>query len=157
MTTWKNSGEISAKTCKKNDATSTSRKQAAVFEDRAKKPREIETPGQIGKASPRRDQEQTAVPFGLEVLLGHKLGLRGAGGLNKGFFAVRLCDQQKAASLERRDAGQGRVDKPFPICVQDAGLEPQLLGEPQHAVEPNCPAAEPVLDLSRIGGDAVQA
>ena len=33
MTTWKNSGEISANSCRKNDATSTSAEQVAVFVD----------------------------------------------------------------------------------------------------------------------------
>ena len=66
MTTWKNSGETSAKNCRKNEATSTSPSSVPVFVDRAEKPGDVEAPRQIDQPGAARHQHEPAVPYRFE-------------------------------------------------------------------------------------------
>ena len=74
MTTWKNSGETRANSCRKNDATSTSLEEMSIFVDRSQEPGDVETAGDVRQAAPAGHQDQLAVPDRDELGPRHQSG-----------------------------------------------------------------------------------
>ena len=100
-------------------------------------------------------KQEAAVPFRFELRTGHEPGPRPRR-LHQRFFGIGLRDEQEPARLEGCDPRQGCVREPLPFRLQHARLEPQLLGKPEHVVKSDGGSPEPVLDLPRIGRDALQ-
>src|SRR4029453_11407121 len=115
MTTWRNSGEIKANSCRKNNATSPSLKRRrylwiaprnqvmsnrrGISDNPARRVIRISRPSQNARSSAPRV----------------KAGGGSKGGLNKDFFLSTLGAHQEAAIGEGRDGWQGRPGKPRPV------------------------------------------
>ena len=72
MTTWKNSGETRAKTCRKNDATSTSPRRRRYLWIAPRNQRDVEAAGEVHQSGAARHQHQAAVPNRLEFGSAHQ-------------------------------------------------------------------------------------
>src|SRR5215468_10598652 len=122
MTTWKNSGEIKANSCRKNDVTSTSlsrcrylwiaprnqvmSKRRVISDNPARRVIRISPPSQTARSSPR------VIKAG-RVLSG-------------------LGEHQEPAIAENCNSGQGRVGKPRPLGPVGTYLEPEILGAAEY-------------------------
>src|SRR5262249_2415223 len=66
MTTWKNSGETSAKQLQEERGDEHLTKQAPIFMNGAQEPRDVEPAREVDQARPARHQHQVTVPCRLE-------------------------------------------------------------------------------------------
>ncbi len=156
MTTWKNSGETRANSCRKNDATSTSLRRCRYLWIAPMKPGDVEAARDLRQSGPAGHQDQSAVPDR------EKLGPRHQGGpgrqrrLDQNLVFGSLGDHQKPAIAQGRDGGQGRLGKPRPVGPVGSRLEPEILGAPEHLRCANLVCSQPMPDLSAISRNTLE-
>ena len=122
MTTWKNSGETSAKSWRKNEATSTSLSKPAVFVDRAQKPGDVEPAREIGERCAARHQDEPAVPDGFELGPRHQRRVAGeSGAWTRILSSPALPSSRKPPSRKDGDSRQWRTGEPLPVGLSRSG------------------------------------
>src|SRR5262249_28191146 len=156
ITTWKNSGETRANSCRKNDATSTSLRRCRYLW--------IAPRNQV--MSNRRVISDNPAPRGIRINSpSHtpsnpaprlKAGPGARRGLAQHLILGRLGDHHDPAIAQRRDRGQWRPDKPRPIGPIGPCLEPEIFGAPEHLRGANLVRSQPMPDLSGIGCNALE-
>ena len=157
MTTWKNSGETSANSCRKKEANSTS---ASCRRYLWMAPRnQVMSKRRERSIRPARRVIRTRRPSqtasrSLRVI---SSGRGDARGLHHDLAVADLAEQQKAAVLERRYGRQGRGRQARPARFHLARLEAELLGASDHVRRADRRRAALVANLRRIGPDAVEA
>ena len=148
ITTWKNSGETSAKSCRKNDATSTSPSSVAVFVDGAEEPGDVEPPRQIERARRAASSARAGRPTPPRI----RRASSGAVAapmrrLNNALSVADLAEQQKAAVAQRGDRRQRRDGKPLPARSAGARPETEFLGAAQHLLDTELAHAKAMMQL----------
>ena len=155
MTTWKNSGETSANICRKNEATSTSLEQPAIFVDRAQEPADVEAAGESDNPARRviriSSPSQTAISSSRVINAG-----AAPVGTDQDLVLGRPGQQHEAAIAQRCDGRQRRPGKPRPVGPNGACLQPEVLGAPEHFRCANLVGSQPMPDLLAIGRDALE-
>ena len=115
MTTWKNSGETSAKSWRKNEADQDLAEQMAVLVDGAEEPADVEAARKIDQPRATRHQHKTAVPDRLELRARHEHRSRRQRILNENLVFAGLAEKEIAAVAQCRDAWQRRLGQPLPV------------------------------------------
>ena len=152
ITTWKNSGETSAKSCRKNEADQHLAEQPAVLVHRLQEPGDVEAPRQLAERGAPRHQHQAPGPARLEI--GAAQNLRTAHGrLDQHVVAGGLGEDDEGAVVAFRDRRQRQLGEAPPLHRDGARLEVELLGAAQHLADTDRHAAEAVADLRRVDRD----
>ena len=132
ITTWKNSGETRANTCRKNDATSTSASKPTVFVNCAEEPGNVEPAREVEEPGAPRHQDETTVPHRLELRRVISTGQGDHGACTSTLSSPTLPEEQNAAVFERGDGRQRRVRATATTSSAPARLEPEARRDPQH-------------------------
>ena len=156
MTTWKNSGETRANSCRKNDATSTSPRRCRYLWIAPRNQVMSKRRVMLRQAGAPGHQDQPAVPDREELGPRHQGGPGRLRRLDQDLVLGGLGEHHEAAVAQRRDGGQGRVGKPRPVGPAGARLEPEILGAPEHLRCADLVRSQPMPDLSAIGRDALE-
>ena len=159
MTTWKNSGETSANSCRKNEATSTSPSRRRYLwiaprnqvmskrRDEIGRARRAGSSARAGRPRPPRTRRASSAA-----------GAATSGAWTRTLSSPALPSSRKPPSRSAAIAGQRRAWRAAPSSVCDrARLEPELLGAAQHLGHADGVRAQLMADLVRIDADAVKA
>ena len=156
MTTWKNSGETSANSCRKNDATSTSpsRRRYLWIAPR----NQVMSNRRVMSDNPARRVIRISRPSqtASELVPRHQGGPGRLRRLDQDLVLAGLGEHQEAAVAQGRDGRQGRLGKPRPVGPVGARLEPEILGAPEHLRCADLVRSQPVPDLSAISRNALE-
>ncbi len=122
MTTWKNSGETSAKSCRKNEATSTSVEQTPVFVDRPQEPGDVEAPRQLAERGAPRHQHQPPAPLRQQRVPLHDLRAAFHRVVDEGAALGDTTQDEEAAVVALGDRRKLGTRQPRPAAGHDARL-----------------------------------
>ena len=156
MTTWKNSGDTSANSCRKNDATNTSprrcrylwiapmnqvmSKRRVISDNPARRVIRISPPSQTARSSPR-------------VI---KAGRDASGDWTKTLSSPALATTRKPPSRRAAMAGKGVLASRDQSVRQARALSPRFLGAPEHLRCANLGCSQPMPDLFAISRNTLQ-
>ena len=157
MTTWKNSGETSANSWRKKDATSTSVKKRRYLciacRNQVTSNRRASSPSEARRASstsrPLHCAQQASRLHDLRAAL-HRV-------VDEGTALGDTAQDEEAAVVALGDRRKLGTRQPLPAAGHDARLELQRLGAAQHLGAADRPAAELMPDLRSIGGKAEES
>ncbi len=130
--------------------------EVPIFVDRSQKPCDVEPTGDVRQPDPAGHQDQFAVPDREELGPRHQGRPLRVRRPNQDLVFGGLGDQQEGAVAQGGDRRQGRPGQPRPVRPVGAGLEPEILGAPEHLRCANLVSSEPVPDLSGIGRNALE-
>jgi len=132
--------------------------ELAVLDHRRDEPGEVELGQFAGQRGPAGDEDEFAVPEGIQLLALEDLRPDVAGVLDQGLVAIEPREDEVAAVMGGGQRGQGRtVQSGF--GGDPLGFEAELLGGEQDLLgaEGLARRLELVGELVRIGGDSVEA
>ena len=148
MTTWKNSGETRANSCRKNDATSTSLRRCRYLwiapRNQVMSKRRVMSDNPARRIIRISPPSQTATNSSRVI----KAGRRVCGDWTRTLSSAALATTMNPPSRKRRDGGQRRSCKPRPVGPIGPCLEPEIFGAPDHLRCANLVCTQPVPDLS---------
>jgi hypothetical protein len=130
--------------------------EVAVFMDRSQKPGDVEPAGDVRQSGPACHQDQFAVPDRGQLLPCHQNRPGRQRRLDEDLVCRGLGDQQEAAIIKRRDGRQRCAGKAQPVGSTGTRLEPEIPGAPEHFRCAHLVGAQPMPDLSGIGGNALE-
>ena len=156
ITTWKNSGDTSAKSWRKNEATSTSLSRRRYLW--------IAPRNQV--MSNRRERSVRAARFVISTSRPSHTASSSARVIIAGRWRIRrldddlvvtgLAEQQKAPVAQDGYSGQWRTGKPLPCGLQATGFEVESLRAAEHLADTDRCSAELMTDLRRINPDPLK-
>ena len=124
--------------------------------DRSQKPCDVESARELRQSGTPGHQDQPAVPYF------EKFGPRHQGGpgrmrrLDQNLVLGGLGNHHEGAVSQRRDSGQGSLGKPCPVGTASPGLEPEILGAPEHFRCANLFRSKAVADLFAVSRNALE-
>ena len=155
MTTWKNSGEISAEELQEERRDQHLAQQAPILVDRAQEPGDVEAARDVRQAGPTGHRDQPAVPDRDELLARHEGG-PGLRRLDQHLVVGGLGQHHEAAIAQGRDGGEGSPREPRPFGPPGTRLQAEVSRAPDHLRCADLVRAQAVPELPAIGCHILQ-
>src|SRR5215813_2551820 len=156
MTTWKNSGETSANSCRKNDARSSSLRRWRYLRiaprNQVMSNRRVTSDSLARRVMRINSPSQTASSSACVIKAGRDV----CGDCTRTLSSAALGEHHEPAVAQRCDRRQGRPDKPRPIGAVGPCLEPKVLGAPEHLRCADFGCSKPMPDLFAISRNALE-